>query len=105
MEISYGNFSQTYCGDEEDLFGDPGPFTNISTTMEVKFKTDSVNPRSGFLAVVCCDVNVTKVVMSCELNLTYTIYFSTEFLKFLPPLWSYILHAIALLSILQIWPV
>ena len=80
MEISYGNFSQTYCGDEEDLFGDPGPFTNISTTMEVKFKTDSVNPRSGFLAVVCCDVNVTKVVMSCELNLTYTIYFSIEFL-------------------------
>lgn len=70
VEISYGNFRQTYCGDEEDPFGDPGPFTNISTTMSVKFNTDAANPRSGFLAVVCCNVNVTKLVMSCELNLT-----------------------------------
>ena len=78
MEIFYGNSSQTYCGDSI-----PGPFTNISTTMTVKFATDAIHTGSGFLAVVCCDVNVTRVVSSCELNWTLLTIF-IHLLKVIP---------------------
>ena len=70
VEIFLGNSSQTYCGDTI-----PGPFTNISTAMTVKFATNAFYTRSGFLAAVCCDVNVTRVVISCELNWIYNIQF------------------------------
>ena len=67
VEIFLGNSSQTYCGDTI-----PGPFNNM-TTMTVKFATNAkhyAGSRSGFLAAVCCDVNVTRAVISCELNWT-----------------------------------
>ena len=55
MEISHGSFSQKYCGTSI-----PGPFSSSGTTMTVSFSSSylSVNGQ-GFLAVVCCSVNVT----------------------------------------------
>ena len=71
LEIFLGNSSQTYCGDTI-----PGPFPNISTTIKVKFATNGIYTGSGFLAAICCNVNVTRVVISCELNcyIRFNIY-------------------------------
>ena len=57
VEISDGNSSQRYCGTSV-----PGPFTSTGTNMTVKFHSDMGRTGTGFLAVVCCSVNVTTDV-------------------------------------------
>ena len=97
VEIFLGNSSQTYCGDTI-----PGPFNNISTSMTVKFATNAIHSagsKSGFLAAVCCDVNVTRVVISCELNWTYNIY---SFIKV--DSYSFYKHIYCLINIINCIP-
>ena len=57
VEINDGNSSQRYCGTSV-----PGPFTSTGTNMTVKFHSDMGRTGTGFLAVVCCSVNVTTDV-------------------------------------------
>ena len=57
VEINDGNSSQRYCGTSV-----PGPFTSTGTNMTVKFHSDVGRTGTGFLAVVCCSVNVTTDV-------------------------------------------
>ena len=56
VEINDGVSTQRYCGTSI-----PGPFTSNST-ITVKFKSDMGRSGTGFLAVVCCSVNVTSNV-------------------------------------------
>ena len=41
-----------------------GPFTG--TTMTVTFYSDFIEPKGGFLATICCSVNVTR--LTCTYN-------------------------------------
>ena len=56
VEISYGNMSQKYCGEQI-----PGPFNDITESMTITFHTDESGNSTGFLAEVCCSVFVTEV--------------------------------------------
>ena len=56
VEINDGVSTQRYCGTSI-----PGPFTSNST-ITVKFSSDMGRTGTGFLAVVCCSVNVTSDV-------------------------------------------
>ena len=58
VEINDGVSTQRYCGRPWPL---PGPFTS-NTTITVKFSSDMGRTGTGFLAVVCCSVNVTSDV-------------------------------------------
>ena len=55
VEISYGSFSQKYCG--SDI---PGPFTSFGSPITVKFHTGSTGTNTGFLAAACCSVTITN---------------------------------------------
>ena len=77
VEINDGSSIQRYCGPWEDgnYYNDhgdnlgssiPGPFTSTAT-IEVKFRSDYTETRSGFLAVICCSVHVTTDLTSGEL--------------------------------------
>ena len=61
VEVSYGGYSDQFCGSSI-----PGPFTS-TTTIEVKFRSDYTETRSGFLAVICCSAHVTTDLTSGEL--------------------------------------
>ena len=56
VEISYGNMSQKYCGEQI-----PGPFNDITESMTITFHTDESGNSTGFLAEVCCSVFITEV--------------------------------------------
>ena len=56
VEINDGVSTHRYCGDSI-----PGPFTSNST-ITVEFRSDAGRAGTGFLAVVCCSVNVTSNV-------------------------------------------
>ena len=49
VEVSYGSFSQKFCGNK--IPGRPGPFISSGDTMTVKFHSDTFDQRSGFSAV------------------------------------------------------
>ena len=44
LEISYGSFSWKYCGDKV-----PQPFLSSGSSMRVKFHTDNIGAKTGFL--------------------------------------------------------
>ena len=54
VQIYDGISTQRFCGDSI-----PGPFTSIGTTMRVYFETSTLRTSRGFLASVCCSVDVT----------------------------------------------
>ena len=54
VEINGGSFIQKYCGNIL-----PAPTISTNTSITVKFSSDHLGTRSGFLALVCCSVNVT----------------------------------------------
>ena len=55
VEISNGTDSRKFCGSQI-----PGPFINIiGENLTLRFKTDSSGNEEGFIASVCCSVNVT----------------------------------------------
>ena len=64
VKISYGNFSQNYCGNSGH--GSPVPlnvpFISSGTTMTVEFHSDQWSTSTGFFAIICCGVNVTTDV-------------------------------------------
>ena len=64
VEIDDGNSTQRYCGTSI-----PGPFTSTGTNMTVKFRSDEGRTNTGFLAVVCCSVNVTTDVNTGKFNM------------------------------------
>ena len=64
VEVSYDSYSQRYCGTSI-----PGPFTSTGTNMTVKFHSDVGRTGTGFLAVVCCSVNVTTDVNTGKFKL------------------------------------
>ena len=57
IEISHGSFTQRYC--HRGQIEIPATFTSSGTTMTVKFHTDNHAIESGFIAIICCDVNIT----------------------------------------------
>ena len=44
LEISYGSFSWKYCGDKV-----PPPLISSGTSMRVKFHSDNIGAKTGFL--------------------------------------------------------
>ena len=61
-----------YCNQEEGTPGpNPGPFTGTDIT--VKFKSNFIGTRSGFLAAVTGDVTVTTDVTGQSGNISYII--------------------------------
>ena len=73
VEIVYESFSRKYCGiTTHPTTTDPyipGPFNTSHTTMTVKFHTDDHVTSTGFLAVICCSVNVsTNFVGECQVK-------------------------------------
>ena len=64
--------TQKFCSDSGGYYQDGtfigtsiiGPFTG--TTMTVTFYSDFIEPKGGFLATICCSVNVTR--LTCTYN-------------------------------------
>ena len=55
VEITDGSSTQTFSGTSV-----PGPVT--ATTITVKFSSDDVYTRLGFLATICCSASITTDV-------------------------------------------
>ena len=53
VKIYDGISTQRFCGDSI-----PGPITSVGTTMTVYFETSTLRTSKGFLASVCCSVDV-----------------------------------------------
>ena len=67
--------NKKHCNYDRGVPGpNPGPFTSVlsGTEMTVKFKSDTIRSNTGFLGVVCCDVNITTDIIGM-LNM-YTEY-------------------------------
>lgn len=64
----------------------PGPFTSVlsGTEMTVKFKSNDRRSNTGFLGVVCCDVNITTdmIGMLNIPNILETIIVNVILIKF-----------------------
>ena len=65
LEINDGSSIQRYCGSSI-----PGPVNSTNTNITVKFRSDgNSGTATGFLATVCCSVNITTdVAGECILN-------------------------------------
>ena len=66
VEITYGSFNQKFCNRYTNRPGPiPGPFSS-ETTITVKFHTSPTGISNGFLAIVCCAINVTSNMNESE---------------------------------------
>ena len=65
VEVSYGGTSHQLCG--QNGFSVPDPIISTGTTMTLRFSSDSAIGHEGFLAVICCDVNVTTDVIGKQM--------------------------------------
>ena len=63
VEINDGILSQKYCGSSI-----PEPTTSTGTDIVVKFSSGQGIGSTGFLAMVCCSVQVTTELTSGELS-------------------------------------
>ena len=63
VEINDGSSIQRYCDTYYYPGPGPGPFFSTGTNITFKFHTSSAYNANGFMAAICCSVNVTTDVI------------------------------------------